>query len=81
MAAKKKPESKRGGTRKPDEKKLTFKRLPVNLGKTDYDDLLGYEGDKGISTTTEAIRQLIRDGLKMWKQNRDRDKGSDSSSR
>lgn len=68
MAAKKKPNaSKRGGKSKTEDQKLTFKRLPANLGKTDYNDLVAFEEAKGISMTTEALRQVIRLGIRAWK--------------
>ena len=72
MAAKKKSEAaKRGGQTKTEDQKLTYKRHLVNLGKTDYNDLMDFEKENGISTSSEAIRKLLRDGLKLWKSNRD----------
>jgi hypothetical protein len=80
MAAKKKPgASKRGGKTKSDDQKLTYKRLPANLGKTDWKDLVEFEQAKGISMTTEALRQIIRLGIRAWRKGFESEKGPDSS--
>lgn len=69
MAAKKKPEaSKRGGVPKSEDVRLTYKKISANLGKTDYSELIDFEKDKGISTPSEALRQLMRLGLRAWRQ-------------